>query len=90
MDKDIKEAMGLVKMPFGKHKGSDLRTILRLYPSYIKWLSEDCTDPEIRFAAQVVLGTMDTGKLQTIVREALMHRGYSETEANMFIRRLKE
>ncbi len=78
-----------VRMPFGKYEGKPLAEILIIAPSYVRWLSEACADTDIKYAAAVVLGKLDIDKIQTIVKEALMHRGYSESEALMFIRTLK-
>jgi uncharacterized protein (DUF3820 family) len=31
-----------MKMPFGKHKGTELETLIKDEPDYIVWLAENC------------------------------------------------
>jgi hypothetical protein len=75
---------------FGKYKGELLKNILKDDPSYIKWLYENCNDVDIKFACGELLGYNATQRVITIVKESLMLRGYSEAEALMFIRVIKD
>jgi hypothetical protein len=75
---------------FGKYKGERLKDILKKDPSYIKWLHTDCNDMDIRFACGELLGYNSTQRVITIVKKSLMLRGYSEAEALMFIRVIKD
>ena len=44
-----------IQIPFGKFKNRTLREIGRLNIGYLRWLREECTDPEISEAAAITL-----------------------------------
>jgi len=45
----IKEVEGYV-MPYGKHKGVPINTLLTTEPSYLDWLAENSRDPIFKYA----------------------------------------
>ena len=78
-----------MKMPFGKYKGRSLEDILKIDKSYVRWLYTDCLDDDISYEAGLVLGYTTNHKIEDIVRHCILSRGYSATEADIFIKKLK-
>ena len=76
-------------MPFGKYKGKPIKEIWQIDPQYIKWLQENCDDWTVIEMINLFLNINENNKIELIIKEALMSRGYSESEALMFIKRLK-
>ena len=83
------------KMPFGKYKTRTLQDILEENHKYLIWVYRISTSPNLSDACAILLKYIDAeieipdNKIEQIVKECIMHRGYSEAEANVFMRKLK-
>jgi len=78
-----------MKMPYGKYKGKTLEYIIKIDKSYVKWLYTDCTDDDISYYAGKILGYTSHHKIEDIVIDCIISRGYATAEANLFIKKLK-
>lgn len=75
---------------FGKYKGYSLEEIFEIDAGYIEWLYKNTDKIIIRNECLFLLNHKgDKNKIEKIVFESLISRGYSETESNMFIKKLK-
>lgn len=81
--------MHKIKMPFGKYKGEYIEDILKKDKSYVKWLYTDCSDDDISYYAGLSLGYINNHKIEDIVIDCITSRGYSPSEASLFIKKLK-
>jgi hypothetical protein len=79
-----------IVVPFGKYKGMWMSYIYETDRSYVRWLSENCDRVDIRMSALYMLDEFTNNKVEEIVKDALVHRGYCEAEAIMFIKSLKK
>jgi len=85
----VREKAASTRLTFGKYKGLYLGEVLVDDPSYIRWLAENCNTPNVRLAANLLLESYTPSKVEQIVKECIMHRGYSEAEAVKFINVIK-
>ena len=82
-------------MPFGKYKSKYLFDIMQDNYKYIEWVYKISTNNNLTNACAILLGYLQPqydipdSKIEMIVKECIMHRGYSESEANIFLRKLK-
>lgn len=75
---------------FGKYKGLTLDYVFKHDPTYIEWLAESNDSRLIVNYCNNLLNPISNDKIENIILESLMHRGYSESESRMFINKLKK
>lgn len=76
---------------FGKYKGRSLESIYKIDPAYVEWLGNNTQSSTIRDNCNFLINYKeDKSKIEKIVYESIISRGYSESEANMFISKLKQ
>lgn len=74
---------------FGKYKGQFLEDVFDIDRSYIEWIYKNHNSEVLKEECYELLYPKSIGKVEDIVRNALQHRGFSQTEANIFIKKLK-
>ena len=76
---------------FGKYSGYSLEEIFKKDAPYLEWLCKNTDKVIIKNECLFLLNyKADKNKIEKIVFESLLSRGYSETESNMFISKLKD
>lgn len=77
---------------FGKYKGKSIDEIYKIDEGYIIWLSENSYNDLIKNKAKdlICLSKNGMNRIENIVYECIISRGYSDTEARMFLKQLKK
>jgi hypothetical protein len=82
--------MAKFKMPYGKYEGKVIDEIFKIDPTYIEWVLNNSSSEIVKINCKRLLyGEEDNTKIENIVVDSLIKNGYSTTEANIFIRKLK-
>ena len=77
-------------LKFGKYKGFSLQEVFDEDELYIEWLYNNHDSELIRNECYNLLySENDLSKIESIILHSLIKVGYSESEANIFIKKLK-
>lgn len=80
-------------LSFGKYKGYLIDDVFKIDASYVQWLYENHTNNLIRDYCESIIKYSSNceplSKVESIVYDCIISRGYSESEANMFLKKLK-
>lgn len=77
------------QIKFGKYKGKTFEYIYQNDKDYFTWLYENIDNTAIKELTGTMLGYYTTNKIEEIVKHCLINSGYAESEAALFIRKLK-
>lgn len=74
---------------FGKYKDSYLSDVYDEDPGYVEWLYNNVDSESLRADCYELMNPKVFRRLEEVVIDALTHRGYSDTESKMIVRKLK-